>query len=41
VSGVFQLDGPNAISQALSALAASLPVRIAVTAQGQPAILLR
>jgi transmembrane sensor len=41
VSGVFQLDGPNAVPRALSALAASLPVRIAVTAQGRPSIALR
>lgn len=41
VSGVFQLDGPNAIPHALTALAATLPIRIGVTEKGQPAIALR
>lgn len=34
VSGVFQLDGPNAVQRALDALAAALPVRIAATDKG-------
>jgi len=41
VSGVFQLDGLQAISRALDALAATLPVRIGVTEKGQRTIALR
>ncbi|MDO8774516.1 MAG: DUF4880 domain-containing protein [Burkholderiaceae bacterium] len=41
VSGVFQLDGPHAISRALDALAATLPVHIGVTGKGQRTIALR
>jgi len=41
VSGVFQLDGPNAIQRALEALAATLPVRIARTGRGTATISLR
>ena len=41
VSGVFQLDGPDAISRALDALAASLPVHIGASGKGQRTISLR
>jgi transmembrane sensor len=41
VSGVFQLDGPDAVARALGALAATLPVRIGNMANGQPVITLR
>ncbi|MDW5441939.1 FecR family protein [Polaromonas sp. SM01] len=40
VSGVFQLDGPHAIARALDALAATLPVQIGATGNGQPMIAL-
>jgi transmembrane sensor len=41
VSGVFQLDGPQAAERALDALAATLPVRIERTGKGEPIIALR
>ena len=41
VSGVFQLDGPHAISRALDALATTLPVRLVAMGNGPPTIALR
>ena len=41
VSGVFQLDGPQAVPRALDALASTLPVRIGSSPQGPLTILRR